>query len=146
MKRFQFKLSTVKKLRELQLDQCLRTYSQAIERRKIAEQRIEILEAKLQQHQVELADVRSGTSFGVGVQDVWQSGQSHILRTIEQVGSELRKLREEEHQAREAFFKARMEVKSIERLEDKDQKEHLREGERAEELELEDMINARRNI
>lgn len=146
MKRFHFKLETVKKLRELHLDQAMQAYSQAMEMRKQAESFILQLQEHLHRHEQELVSVRSGQAFGAAVQDVWQSGHFHILHEIEKLGERLQELRKAENEARERFFQARMQVKSIEQLEEKDRKEHLREGERAEELELEDMINARRNL
>ncbi len=142
MKLFKFNLETLKKLRQLELDQAQSLYATAIENRKLAEASVELIEKRHQEFQEIVAQSRKGV-FCAAKEDANLGSFKHFQMTLEQGFLTVNKKRKEELEAREAFFNARTKLQGIEKLEEKRKFEHQLETQRKEEKELEDQIQSR---
>ena len=142
MRAFIFRLETLLNLRKLERDEALSQYAKAISERKTSENMLSNAESKGFSIQELLRQKQKG-SFSADEVFMLQSSYEKNLEIIKQRKADLSSKLTSEENFKKLFIDKDTALKSISRLREVKNEEHLQNERKKEDLELEDIINSR---
>ena len=144
MKRFQFRLDSILRFREIEQDKALDNYARSIQFRQMVQNRCEQALSKLEDLYETMRSTR-GDAFTVAQQSTLHSFSSNIIDHIQREQAALAQARDAENQALQAYFETKKRVDILIKLKDNKLRTHTHEGLKQEEKKLEALIYNRNN-
>ena len=145
MKAFRFRLESLLNLRTLHRERRLKEYAHAINERQREEELFGVLSARLTKIEIDIAERRAQGISGHD-QDIFLASIDHAKAALDRQREVIRTALSEEEHKKASYIEADIAEKTLLRLKERRNEEHLREQESKEERALEDVIGARYGI
>ena len=145
MKAFRFRLESLLNLRTLHRERRLKEYAHAINERQREEKLLGALSARLTKIETDIAERRTQGISGHD-QDIFLASIDHAKAALDRQREVIRIALSEEERYKATYIEADIAEKTLLRLKERRNEEHLREQESKEEAALDDVIGARYGI
>lgn len=145
MKAFSFRLESLLHLRSLTRERRLKEYAQSIEVRRSADRRFDELVNRLKQIEIKVAACREQTISGHD-QAIFLASIDHSKTAISKQREVALEAKAEEELKRAAYIESDIAEKTLIRLKERRQEEHLREQLAQEDRALADVIGSRHSV
>lgn len=145
MKRFEFRLKSVLVLRQRLLNEAEGQYSRAIQARRLVDQEIAKAEGELDLMNRKILSVRSEQFSGLQ-QQTFHDAMGVQRTNIKALQDKLQKARQMETFRKRKYIEANRDFELLEKLQEKQKQKHFHEEFLKEQLQQDDLFNARRAV